>query len=309
MAAGLLPVRLARALTGSKVTTKIIHRTNLASSTPKISITTDLSSSWSNRTKQSRYSSGSTTQEYKDAKLLDMASGPVNAFQMNQYVIACTETKQAALVDCGASTQQELDAFLGWISEKDYTLSAVFQTHAHLDHVAGLGLLMQTDTTKTDDVPIYLHELEREIYHSFEARRKDFGFAVEGDGILPEDGRITYFDHTTTPSLTLGNLELEIFFCPGHSPGQCGFYEPKSKAFLGGDFIMTGSIGRTDFPTSSPNDMDASLKRFLEFMDSKLKGTDGDDADSDIMIYPGHGGPTSLKREKASNPFLRKFIK
>lgn len=67
-----------------------------------------------------------------------MAYGPVNTFQMNQYAIACTETKQAALVDCGAATQAELDAFLQWISQGDYTLSAVFQTHAHLDHVAGI---------------------------------------------------------------------------------------------------------------------------------------------------------------------------
>ena len=224
-------------------------------------------------------------------KALDMAYGPVNAFQMNQYAIACTETKQAAFIDCGASTQQELDAFLKWIQDKNYQLKAVWQTHAHLDHVAGLGLLV-FQNNNIHNVPIYLHQKEREIYNSFEQRCQDFGFAVEGDGKLPEDTTLEYFDDTTK-SMTLGNLTFDIIPTPGHSPGHVGFFEPQSKSFFGGDFIMQGSIGRTDFPTSNPHDMKKSLQHFVDTMHDET------------VIYPGHGAPTMLQQEKQYNPFLQ----
>lgn len=219
-----------------------------------------------------------------------MACGPVNAFQMNQYVIACTETKKAAIVDCGASTQNDLDAFLKWMDEKQYELTAVWQTHAHLDHVAGLGLLYAVHP----DIPIYLHEREKQIYNSFNQRRKEFGFPVEGDGDLPDDTKLTYFEEGLK-SLSLGNLCFEILQTPGHSPGHVGFLEPTTKSFFGGDFIMQASVGRTDFPTSNPKDMHQSLERFLETVDE------------DTIIYPGHGSPTTLKHEKEFNPFLQEF--
>ncbi|CAB9525126.1 hydrolase GloC [Seminavis robusta] len=247
-----------------------------------------------------------TTSSKTDTAPLDMASGPVNGFQMNQYVIACTATRQAAIVDCGASSRQELNAFLKWMTERDYQLTAVWQTHAHLDHIAGLGLLSTTSTdddtdVSSSDVPIYLHPNEREIYKSFPQRCQDFGFTVEGGtDTLPSHDDLTYFtpDQTT---MTLGNLTFDIIPTPGHSPGQVGFLLSASSSseppiFLGGDFIMQGSIGRTDFPTSSPQDMDASLKRFVEIMDEKT------------VIYPGHGPPTTLEREKQANPFLQPFL-
>ena len=224
-----------------------------------------------------------------------MAYGPVNGFQMNQYVIACTATRHAAIVDCGASSRQELNAFLKWMTDRDYQLTAVWQTHAHLDHIAGLGLL----TADTSQVPIYLHPKEREIYKSFPERCRDFGFTVEGGtDTLPSHEDLTYFTPEQS-TMTLGDLTFDIIPTPGHSPGQVGFLLPSSDQppiFLGGDFIMQGSIGRTDFPTSNPKDMDASLKRFVQTMDDKT------------VIYPGHGPPTTLEREKQINPFLQPFL-
>lgn len=224
-----------------------------------------------------------------------MAYAAVNPFQMNQYAIACTATRQAALVDCGASSKQELDGFLKWISDHNYTLTAVWQTHAHLDHIAGLGML--TSMEEYAEIPIYLHSSEKDIYNNFEKRCRDFGFAVEGDGKIPEDTQLTLFDEENSPSLSLGELTFEVISTPGHSPGQVGFFEAEhTKSFLGGDFIMQGSIGRTDFPESSHADMEASLERFVKTMDD------------DTIIYPGHGPATTLKHEKQTNPYLTQFV-
>jgi len=225
---------------------------------------------------------------------LDIGFGAVNAFQMNQYAITCTQTKQAVLIDCGASSQKELDTFLEWITTRNYELKQVWQTHAHLDHVAGLGMLR----TMYPNIPIWLHEKERGIYNSFDKRRKEFGFTVEGSGILPDEKSLEWFDKDSRPrnQMTLGNLTFDLFPCSGHSPGHVGFYELNSKAFFCGDFIMQGSIGRTDFPTSSPTEMKASLKRFVELMED------------DVVIYPGHGSPTTVQREKQHNPYLQEFL-
>jgi len=239
--------------------------------------------------------SSSTSED--SPKALDMAFGPVNAFSMNQYAIACTATKQAVIIDCGASTLQELNAFLKWIDDKDYQLTAVWQTHAHLDHVAGLGLLydkLQQDDKRDKNIPIYLHQNEQSIYNSFEERSKEFGFSVENNK-LPDDTQLTFFDDTLT-CLPCGNLIFDIIETPGHSPGHVGFYESTSKSFFGGDFIMQGSIGRTDFPTSSPTDMNESLTSFCTTMDDAT------------VIYPGHGQPSLLSTEKQRNPYLQEFV-
>jgi len=234
-----------------------------------------------------------TTQNSQRQRRLDMAYGPVNGFQMNQYVLACTETRQAVLIDCGASTQKELDGFLQWMTDRDYTLTAVWQTHAHLDHVAGLGLLAGSTSTAMD-VPIYLHEKERTIYNSFDDRCREFGFHVEGGAAaaaaLPKDTELTYLNDDSQ-QLSLGNLTFDIVHTPGHSPGHLGFL--CDGMFFGGDFIMKGSIGRTDFPTSNDADMQKSLQRFVQTIPE------------DTLIFPGHGPPTSLKEEKEINPFLR----
>ena len=231
-------------------------------------------------------------------KPFDMAYSPVNPFQMNQYVIACTRTRQAAIIDCGASTSQELNAFLTWISDSHYKLSAIWQTHAHLDHIAGLGIL--TNTSGLDEysnIPIYLHERDRGIYNNFENRCKDFGFQVEGNSLPPPDTQLNFFDDDTK-QLSLGELRFDIIPTPGHCPGQVGFLleSQNTRIFFGGDFIMQGSIGRTDFHESNVMHMESSIQRFI--------ATQHDDT----IIYPGHGQPTTLKQEKQSNPFLTPFV-
>mmetsp|Transcript_2524 Transcript_2524/g.3713 ORF Transcript_2524/g.3713 Transcript_2524/m.3713 type:complete len:283 (-) Transcript_2524:300-1148(-) len=240
-----------------------------------------------------RRSFATASPPHKKEEALDMAYSPVNGFQMNQYVIACTATRQAAIIDCGASTAKELDAFLKWIKDRDYNLTAVWQTHAHLDHIAGLGLLFRDhndDNVSEEDVPIYLHEKERKIYNGFEDRCREFGFQVEGSTNLPKDTRLTYLNDDSQ-QLSLGQLTFDIIQTPGHSPGHIGFWY--DNHFFGGDFIMQGSIGRTDFPTSNHADMEDSLERFVK------------NTPEVTIIFPGHGPPTSLKEEKSNNPFLQ----
>eukprot|EP00977_Amphora_coffeiformis_P007392 scaffold1600_cov179-Amphora_coffeaeformis.AAC.7 len=236
--------------------------------------------------------STTTSQQQQEQRPMDMAYAPVNDFFMNQYAVACTASERAVLIDCGASTTEQLDGFLQWLAQPQhaYTLTAIWQTHAHLDHVAGLGLVRQ----QYPDIPIHLHRAEVSIYESFAQRSQDFGLEVEDPNLPPTD-TLTLFDGTTTKSLKCGKLKFHIVDCPGHSPGHVGFYEPKSQSFFGGDFIMQGAVGRTDFPTSNPTDMNMSLEQFVQTMPDA------------VTIFPGHGPPTTLKQEKQTNPFLQAY--
>mmetsp|Transcript_13271 Transcript_13271/g.22085 ORF Transcript_13271/g.22085 Transcript_13271/m.22085 type:complete len:259 (-) Transcript_13271:313-1089(-) len=219
----------------------------------------------------------------------EIAGGAVNQFAMNQYILACTSTKQAAIVDCGASSKEELEQFLTWMDERKYNLVTVLQTHAHLDHVAGLNLIR----TVHPDVPIHLHERDLPLYEGFEDRISAWGFQAEAKGPLPTDNLHLFDDGKK--SIQVGQLDLEILPTPGHCPGHVGYYEPKTKSFFGGDLIMQGSVGRTDFPESSQSDMTASLKRVIRL----------GDREDDFVIYSGHGPATTLKEEKVHNPFLK----
>lgn len=234
-----------------------------------------------------------TDEKESTSSLLDMAYGPVNAFQMNQYVIACKETKEAAIIDCGASTNQELNSFLEWISNKQYVLQAIWQTHAHLDHIAGLGLLYKSLQDKK--VPIHLHEREKSLYEEYNTAKSMWGFTVEGNDPMPIANELQYFNDEQPRQLTLGSLKFDIISTPGHSPGHVGFYESTSKSFFGGDLIMQGSIGRTDFPASNHSHMMESLKHICTTLDPTT------------TIYPGHGSPTTLQHELQYNPFLQEF--
>ena len=210
---------------------------------------------------------------------------------MNQYILACTSTKQAAIIDCGASSKAELEQFLTWMDERKYNLVSVLQTHGHLDHVAGLNLIRQVHP----EVPIHIHERDMALYEGFEDRVAGWGFQLEEEakGPLPTDNLHLFDDDNK--NVKVGDLNLEILPTPGHCPGQVGYYEPQTKSFFGGDLIMKGSVGRTDFPESSSSDMTASLKRVISL----------GDREGDFVIYSGHGPATTFVEERAHNPFLQ----
>ena len=221
----------------------------------------------------------------------EIAGGAVNQFAMNQYILACTVTKHAAIIDCGASSKAELEQFLTWMDERKYNLVSVLQTHGHLDHVAGLNLVRQAHP----EVPIHMHERDLPLYEGFEERVAEWRFQLEEEakGSLPTDNLHLFDDGKK--NIEVGDLNLEIIPAPGHCPGQVGYYEPQTKSLFGGDLIMKGSVGRTYFPESSPLDMTASLKRVISL----------GEREEDFVIYSGHGPATTFKEELAHNPFLQ----
>lgn len=214
---------------------------------------------------------------FRDSHVI-VAALPVGPFRMNQYLVACAATRRAVLVDAGAGPEP----FVELANQLGLAIEAVWQTHGHVDHVAGLAR-----TRAQLGLDIWLHPLDRPLYDAAPLVGKMYGFAVEPP---PQPDH----DLEDLQILELGLLRFEVRHTPGHCPGHVVFVEQTHNVCIAGDFIFSGSIGRTDLPGSDPEEMTRSLRRALQWPD-------------DLELYPGHMSPTTIGRERRSNPWLKEL--
>jgi len=202
---------------------------------------------------------------------------PVTPYQQNCSIIKCEATGRAAIVDPGGDVERILAA----VDQMQATVEKVILTHAHLDHCAASDVLRQRL-----GVPI-------------EGPHREDDFWLQG---LPEACRMSGFPPAAafTPdrwleqgdSVMVGEQELQVFHCPGHTPGHVVFlYAPQRVAWVG-DVLFQGSIGRTDFPRGNYEELIASIRGKLFPL--------GDD----ITFVPGHGPTSTFGHERKTNPFV-----
>ena len=83
-----------------------------------------------------------------------------------------------------------------------------------------------------------------------------------------------------------------MFHCPGHTPGHVVLFERREKKVFVGDVLFAGSVGRTDLPGGSTEQLlDSIMNKLLTL-------------DDDVEVYSGHGPVTTIGRERVTNPFL-----
>jgi hydroxyacylglutathione hydrolase len=207
---------------------------------------------------------------------------PAAAFGTNCWVVAPAEGEQCVVVDPGIGVEAELELLLG-----EYRLQpvAVLLTHGHLDHTFSV-----TPVCGAKDIPAWIHPGDRELLAdpvkglSAESRTM-FGGRLEWTE--PSDVRLL----DPAEPLSLAGLEITVDFAPGHTPGSVVF-ETGSTLFSG-DVLFAGSIGRTDLPGGSWEQMQESLTRVILPRDDEL------------VVHCGHGPSTTIGRERATNPFLQ----
>jgi glyoxylase-like metal-dependent hydrolase (beta-lactamase superfamily II) len=194
-----------------------------------------------------------------------------NPFETNCWLLGADGSRDAMLVDPGFEPD-ELRAILQRAGRRP---AAILLTHAHLDHAYAAGRLAG------DDVPVFVHEDDAVAFDDVDAWNPGFDNPLEP---VKDLRRIVGGDE-----LSFAGISIGVRHTPGHTPGHCCFVT--DATVVAGDLVFAGSIGRSDFPNSSPQAMRASLRWFLT----------RDDADD---VLPGHGPRTTVGRERSSNPFL-----
>jgi len=204
----------------------------------------------------------------------------VGPFFKNGFVLGCEETREGVIIDPG----DEVEELLAAAEQHRLSIKTILLTHAHLDHVTGVGKAKQAL-----GVPIWLHQADNILYEHVVQQGQMFGIHVD-----PQPPVDAFYDGEGP--LRFGRYDVRVFHTPGHCPGGVCLAvnkegEQKATLFVG-DTLFAGSIGRTDLPGGDADTLLRSIRDVLfRFPD-------------DTVVWSGHGEPTTIGRERRTNPFL-----
>ena len=210
--------------------------------------------------------------------MVEIKSFTFNPFMENTYVLF-DETKEAVIIDPGCYEPEEKKLLMDFIKEERLKPKFLLNTHCHIDHVLGNAFIRESF-----GIPLMIGENEVETLKAVESYASSYGFqgyqSTQADSLL-KDGDTVVFGDTT----------LSHVFVPGHAPGHIAFYDDTKTFIIGGDVLFDGSIGRTDLPGGDLDTLINSIhSEFFKFPE-------------ETIVYSGHGMPTTIGKEKASNPF------
>lgn len=208
---------------------------------------------------------------------------PVTPFQQNCSILWCAKTGKAAVTDPGGEVDRILEAAAGARDGQGVEIEKILLTHGHLDHAGGAMELKE----RLGGIPIEGPEEEEVFWLSaMEDQARRFGVTGDVRPVVPDrwlsDG----------DQVTIGDVTLDVYHCPGHTPGHVVFHSPDAKLAIVGDVLFQGSIGRTDFPRGDHQVLISSIRE-------KLWPLGGDTA-----FIPGHGPMSTFGDERESNPFV-----
>lgn len=197
--------------------------------------------------------------------------------QQNIYLYFDEDTKEGIVLDPGSMGDKVIDI----ISKNNIKVKAILLTHGHFDHIGAAREIKE----KTGAF-IYSHSQEKGLTESPELnlsktmKRKEISLSVD-----------KVFEHGDL--FKVAKTSLEVIHTPGHTPGGVCYYDRKNGLIFTGDTLFKGSVGRSDFPGGSYDDLMSNIKNRLFTLPDSIK------------VYPGHGEDTTILQEINYNPFFR----
>jgi len=202
-----------------------------------------------------------------------------NPFSENTYILF-DETKECVIIDPGCFDKKEEEEIISFISNNKLIPKYILITHGHIDHVLGVNYLKNEL-----NIPVWIPKEEEQTYNAVPSYSESYGFGnykhTLADYLINEGEEILF-----------GTSSLNTIYAPGHSAGHAAFINTDENICIGGDILFSGSIGRVDLPGGDYDTLIKSIKEKLFTLNESM------------VVYPGHGPTTTIKQEKATNPFF-----
>lgn len=195
-----------------------------------------------------------------------LPSGPLAT---NAYVVACPETRQAAIID---PAPESFEMICDYLAEYQYVPVKLLLTHSHWDHIADVKMVKEKY-----HLPVYIHS--NDASNLIKPGSDGIPCWISIDGVKP--------DHLIAEGdvIEVGDLSFRVIHTPGHTPGGVCFYNKTQGVLISGDTLFQGSIGNISLPTSNPKLMWESMKKL-----AKLP--------PETRVFPGHGPSTTIGDEE-----------
>ncbi|MFA7405525.1 MAG: MBL fold metallo-hydrolase [Pelobacteraceae bacterium] len=200
----------------------------------------------------------------------------VGPLAVNCFILGCEETREGVVVDAGDDAARIIAA----VERHGLHIGHVINTHGHFDHVGANRRVVERFNSR-----LLIHEEDAAMLARASVVASSYGIAGENsplpDGFLTDGMVIGFGKHT-----------LKVLHTPGHTQGGCCLYIKDEKTVITGDTLFADSIGRTDLPGGSH-------EQLLESIQTKLFTLP-----DDVVAYPGHGPKTTIGHEKRHNPYF-----
>ena len=199
----------------------------------------------------------------------------------NSFMVVDEATNKAVVFDAPDNTVAPL---VDEAKKNGWDIIGLWLTHGHFDHVADHAEV----TSKFSEAKVLIHRLDEPKLRrpNSSTFRLPFAIAPRGADEFLEDGQ----------ELWIGKLQVKVIFTPGHSPGHVMFHFPAEKVLIGGDLIIMGAVGRTDFPDANHDVLNESIRRVMRLP-------------PDTQLLPGHGEASLLADEMKNNPYVREAMR